>query len=196
MYCKFTRTDIVDYLLRFISQHDQEIANHSRGVEEFAVELARSLGLPVPTIQNISIAALLHDIGKLMIPQEILNKPGKLTLYEYELVKEHSENGFNFLKVLDFLNPMVADAVYAHHERYDGSGYPGGKAGEDIPFMARILTIADVYESITTDKVYRPAMTQKEAIDVLLEGRGTHFDPVLINIFINSHCVGAMVDTA
>lgn len=181
----FSQPDIADYLLRFIAQQDFATAKHSLNVKMIAVQFAENLDCSSQFIQNLSTAALLHDIGKMIIPKNVLHKPGRLTEAEFEIMKEHSQNGFNFLRSITQLN-HIAEAVLYHHEQYNGQGYPKGKAGKDIPLMSRILTIVDVYEAITADRVYRKAMTPEEAIKVLHDGRGIQFDPKLVTVFLQN----------
>ncbi|MDR3588678.1 MAG: HD-GYP domain-containing protein [Negativicutes bacterium] len=185
MFYPVLRIEIADYLLRFIAKQDIAIARHSWNVKSIAVNLAHNLDLSAEVSQELSTAALLHDIGKLIIPRRILHKPGKLTEAEFEIIKEHSPNGFHFLKAISQLE-HIAEAVLYHHEKFDGSGYPEGRAGEDIPLISRILTIADVYEATTADRVYRKAMTREMALAILYDGRGTQFDPSMVDIFLKN----------
>lgn len=175
-------TETTTHFLTLLAQHDQCTAAHSYNVERIAVNFAMKLNLSYQIIQDISTAALLHDIGKIKIPKKILRKPAKLTETEFEIIKKHSEYGFEILKATDQLKD-IAEAVLYHHEKINGEGYPMGKDGRNIPLVSRILSIADVYESITSDRVYRKAMTQKEALQVMYDGRGTHFDSILVSKF-------------
>lgn len=178
-----SKLDITAYLLNLIARHDPCTAKHAYNVENIAVQFAKKLGLSAQYIQDISTAALLHDIGKMAVPKQILNKSGNLTVTEFEIIKKHPEDGFNFLKTIDQFD-HIAEAILYHHEKFDGNGYPYGKAGEAIPLISRILAISDVYEAITSNRVYRKAMTQEEARRVISNGKGTHFDPVLVDIFL------------
>ena len=180
--CK-TRLEITNYLLALIHQHDVDTAKHSYNVANIAVRFARKLNLSSQMIKDISVAALLHDIGKIKIPRQILNKPEKLTKSEFEIMQRHSQYGF---VILNKIGPLqdIAEAVCCHHEKFDGNGYPSGKAGDQIPLMAQILSITDVYEALTSDRTYRKAMTQKEAFQVINSGRENHFNPELVNIFL------------
>lgn len=180
--CK-TRLEITNYLLALIHQHDVDTAKHSYNVANIAVRFARRLNLSSQMIKDISVAALLHDIGKIKIPRQILNKPEKLTKSEFEIMQRHSRYGF---VILNQIHPLqdIAEAVCCHHEKFDGNGYPSGKSGDEIPLIAQILSITDVYEALTSDRTYRKAMTQKEALQVINSGRGTHFNSVLVNMFL------------
>ncbi|WP_425058819.1 putative cyclic di-GMP phosphodiesterase [Sporomusa carbonis] len=171
-------------IFSLLVDHDLNTATHSYKVEQIAVKFAMKLNLAPQIIQDISHAAILHDIGKLQISQEILNKPGSLSPEEFEIVKKHSEYGFYMLSHIDeFKN--IRSAILYHHEKFDGSGYPEGRKGQNIPLISRILTIADVFEAVTSDRPYRQAISPIEALKIIEEGKGTHFDPVLSDVFIS-----------
>ncbi|MBP2661938.1 MAG: metal dependent phosphohydrolase [Firmicutes bacterium] len=182
----FPKSEVIAYLFQLIVNYNLSTAKHSCRVEKLAVGFAIRLGLSFQIIQLMSAAALLHDIGKIIIPKKILNKPEKLTKHEFEIIKQHPENGYHLLKKIDPLHQLenLAEAILFHHERYDGTGYPCGKAGDEIPLVARILSIADVYEAITSNRVYHKAMTQKEAKKIIGEGKESHFDPYLVDVFL------------
>ncbi|MEG6584153.1 HD domain-containing phosphohydrolase [Dendrosporobacter sp. 1207_IL3150] len=171
-------------LAHLIESRDEYTGSHSLRVREIAVEIGRELNLDSNIIQELSIAAELHDIGKIGIPESILNKPGKLSNLEYDIIKQHPILGYNALKNIDQL-VSVSEAILYHHERFDGTGYPTGKSGVKIPIIARILTIADVYEAITSNRIYRNAMTQEKAVEVMEDGRGSHFDPEILDVFFS-----------
>ena len=135
------------------------------------------------TRQAIEAAALLHDTGKLAIPEHILNKPGKLTASEFETMKSHVDIGADILSSIDFPYPVIP-IVRAHHECWNGSGYPAGLRGEEIPIGARILAVVDCFDALTSDRPYRPAMTAAEADAILLERRGTMYDPRVVDTFL------------
>lgn len=182
-----TKYEITNHFVGLISKHDKSTARHSRKVAKIANEFAMKLHLSPRMIDDISTAALLHDIGKIKIPKTILNKPEKLTINELEIIKRHSQYGFEILKSTDQCKG-IAEAVLCHHEKFNGKGYPTGKIGNDIPFIAQILSIVDVYEAITADRSYRKAMTQKGALQVICDGRETHFNATLANAFILGVC--------
>jgi putative nucleotidyltransferase with HDIG domain len=149
---------------------------HSKGVVALALEVGRELRLDAREQRNLEFGALLHDIGKLKVPDEILNKPGKLTPAEWEIIKKHPEDG---QKMLDRIGGVLAEVgltVRAHHERWDGGGYPDGLAGEAIPLNARIITACDSYSAMTTNRSYRAAMPREEALAELRRCAGTQFD--------------------
>jgi putative two-component system response regulator len=151
----------------------------------FSKLLAEQIGLEPELCERIRHAAPLHDVGKVAIPDAILHKPGKLTAQERAIVETHTEEGHRLLKgsssaVLD----MAATIALSHHERWDGSGYPRGLTGEAIPIEGRIVAIADVFDALTSDRVYRRAFPVKDAVRMMSEERGKHFDPVLLDAFL------------
>lgn len=172
----------VGALANLIDRRDTATGRHSAGVSEIARGIGRELGVAPDTLEEIAVAALLHDIGKIGIPESILSKPGRLTPEEYAVVQNHCEIGYNALKGIKPL-AGVAEYLLYHHERYDGQGYPAKKHGEEIPLISSILSVADVFEAITADRVYRPAMSLEEALAVMAAGRGTAFDPVVLDAF-------------
>jgi putative nucleotidyltransferase with HDIG domain len=182
-----TKSEVVKHLLNLISRHDAGTVRHSYNVARIAVKFAKTLNLPCQTVEDVSTAALLHDIGKIKIPKDILNKPEKLTEDEFEVIKKHSQYGFEILNNISQLKD-IAEAVYCHHEKYNGKGYPNGKAGQEIPFIAQILSITDVYDALTSDRIYRKAMTPKEASKVIYSEMESHFNSKLINSFLLGGC--------
>lgn len=172
----------VGALASLIDSRDTATGRHSAAVRDIALRIGRQLDLPPEVIEEISIAALLHDIGKIGVAEAILNKPGRLTEEEYAVIRQHPEIGYNTLAVVKPL-AKIAAYILSHHERFDGTGYPHGKKGEEIPLVARILCVADVYEAITADRIYRPAMSIPEAVRIMYEGRGIMFDPVVLDAF-------------
>jgi diguanylate cyclase (GGDEF)-like protein len=165
---------------------------HIRSIQQCAGMLAEAAGLPDKEVQAIRTAALLHDVGNMAVPEHILSKPDKLTPEEFERVKIHPRVGADILKNVPFEGP-VGEYVLCHHERWDGLGYPAGLRGEDIPLGARILAIADCYTTLQTDRPYRPARSDQEALEVVRRFAGTSFDPALVHLFVE--CVnGASVD--
>lgn len=157
---------------------------HSMNVSKYAVILAESLGMNASDIEVIRDAGLLHDIGKISIPERILQKTSRLTPEEYEIMKTHVENSTKMIRYLPDMD-YVIPAVVGHHERYDGKGYPRGLSGENIPYMARILTIADCFDAMTARRPYKQPMSISYAINELQDNSGTQFDPELVTQFIN-----------
>jgi putative nucleotidyltransferase with HDIG domain len=174
----------VETLAMAIDAKDDVTHNHVRRVQAYAVGLARALGVSdEQTIKAIEAAALLHDTGKLAVPEHILNKPGKLTESEFEKMKLHVDVGADILSLVEFPYPVVP-IVRCHHENWDGSGYPRGLSGEDIPLGARILSVVDCYDALTSDRPYRRRMTEQAALDILRERRGRMYDPTVVDTFI------------
>ena len=175
--------DTVVALATTLEMRDPYTAGHQKNVSRLAAKIAHAMGLPESEIEGIALAASLHDIGKLQVPVELLVKPGKLTAPEFRLVQDHVQAGYDILKGIDFPWP-VADMVLQHHERLDGSGYPAGKAGEAILLGARIIAVADVFESMTAHRPYRPALGTGMAVAELERGRGVLFDPAAVQACI------------
>lgn len=173
----------VEKLYKLIFNFDPEIAYHSSNVKKIALMLTENLGLSKQTKNDIANAALLHDIGKIMIPKSILGKPSTLTPKEFQIVKEHSLYGYQILENISGLQ-HIANAILYHHEFFNGTGYPTGKYGLEIPFISRVLAISDVYEAITSDRCYRKALSKEQANKMILEGSGTQFDPMLVDDFL------------
>jgi diguanylate cyclase (GGDEF)-like protein/putative nucleotidyltransferase with HDIG domain len=174
----------IETLAMAIDAKDQITHGHIRRVQIYAVGLAQKIGVTDPQlIQAIEAAALLHDMGKLAVPEYILNKPGRLTPAEFEKMKLHASVGADILSAIDFPYPVVP-IVRHHHENWNGAGYPDGIAGTDIPIGARILAVVDCFDALTSDRPYRPRLPDKDAIDILLERRGTMYDPLVVDTFI------------
>jgi putative nucleotidyltransferase with HDIG domain len=174
----------IDALAHAVDAKDQVTHGHLRRVQTTCVQLARAVGCTDPSqLHALEAASLLHDLGKLAIPEHILNKPGKLSPAEYATMKTHAEIGAEILSGIEFPFPVVP-IVRHPHENWDGSGYPAGLAGEDIPFGARILAVADCFDALTSDRPYRRAMHRLEALAVLVERRGTMYDPTLVDEFL------------
>ncbi|HZH33722.1 MAG TPA: diguanylate cyclase, partial [Pyrinomonadaceae bacterium] len=173
----------VQTLAAAVDAREQTSPGHTRRVQILAVELGKALLLPNEEIRALEAAAVLHDIGKLAVPDYILNKPGKLSRPEMDKVKIHVLVGAEILNNVDFPYPVVP-AVLHHHERWDGSGYPEGLRGEEIPVTARVLAIADAYDSMREERPYRAAMSRDEARRAVLAGAGTHLDPRLVDVFL------------
>lgn len=166
-----------------IDAKDHYTFSHSDNVAFYATELAKRLSLNEEIVENIRQAALLHDVGKIGIPEHILNKPGKLTMDEYEVMKGHVEASIDIIRHLPSLD-YVIPAVLGHHEYYDGSGYPRRIAGDNIPLTARILCVADAFDAMVSERCYKPAFPVEEALHRLERDAGKQFDPVLVDTFI------------
>ncbi len=173
----------VEALALAIDAKDQVTHGHIRRVQHYTMELARELHIADPRLLDaIRAAALLHDTGKLAVPEYVLNKPGPLTPAEYARMKTHATIGADILKSIDFPYP-VEPIVRHHHEKWDGTGYPSGLKAEHIPIGARILSVVDVYDALTSDRPYRPRMSRADALAILQNGRGSAFDPDVVDGF-------------
>ncbi|HZJ10120.1 MAG TPA: HD-GYP domain-containing protein, partial [Trueperaceae bacterium] len=161
---------------------DEDTAGHSKRVTEMTVKLARRLGVGADDLVHIQRGALLHDIGKMGIPDEILLKRGPLTAHEFDVMKQHPVYAYELLSPIEFLRPAI-DIPYCHHERWDGTGYPRGLKGDQIPMSARIFAVVDVYDALTSDRPYRDAWTPKAARAHIRSGAGSHFDPAVSSAF-------------
>jgi diguanylate cyclase (GGDEF)-like protein/putative nucleotidyltransferase with HDIG domain len=171
----------IEALALAIEAKDQTTHTHLQRVRVYAVEIAKEIGLPPDEIEALRAAALLHDIGKLAVPEHIINKPGRLTPEEFEKMKVHPLVGAEILDRVAFPYP-VAPIVRSHHERWDGSGYPAGLAGEEIPVGARILAVVDCLDALASDRQYRPAMPLDQAMGKVKEKAGTWFDPKVVEV--------------
>ena len=167
-----------------VDARDHYTRSHSKKVNEYAVALAEALNLEPLEITKLSTCALLHDIGKIGISDEILNKPGKLNAEEWEVVKNHPQLGTTIVSHIRQLAPCV-NGILHHHERYDGTGYPKGLKGEDIPLEARILAVADAFSAMTSERPHSEASSYEEAMEELKRGAGTQFDPNLVEVFLS-----------
>ena len=165
-------------------KRDPYTSGHMERVAELAVQIGLKLGLDENMIKGIELGGVIHDIGKIYIPAEILNRPGKLSKSEFEMIKTHSQVGYEIIKDIDFPWP-VAEMVLSHHERLDGSGYPNGLKGDEITLEARILAVADVIEAVSSHRPYRPALGIEEGIKIIKEGKGHHFDPKVVDACID-----------
>jgi putative nucleotidyltransferase with HDIG domain len=162
---------------------DQETGGHSFRVALFAVELARVLGIQGEALKAIEWGALLHDVGKMVVPDDILRKGSPLTDEEWLIMKQHPNWGYEMLAEVSFLQSEALDLIYSHHERWDGAGYPRGLAGEDIPLGARVFAVVDTYDAITSDRPYRRARPHAVAIAELQRVSGQQLDPRVVEAF-------------
>ncbi|MET0087596.1 MAG: HD-GYP domain-containing protein [Sedimenticola sp.] len=162
---------------------DPYTAGHQRRVAAIAVMIAEEMGLPQERIDGLSMAASVHDIGKISIPSQILSKPGRLLPEEFSLIKTHSQAGYNILERIDFPWP-AADIVAQHHEQCDGSGYPNGLSADEILLEAKIIAVADVFEAMTAHRPYRPSLGTERAIRTINDRRGSGFDVEVVDAFL------------
>lgn len=175
--------ETVESLSQAIEAKDSYTQGHSMRVSEYACALAGKMGLPSKRIENLKMAAILHDIGKIGIEENILNKPGKLTAEEYEKIKQHPVIGMKIIQGIDFLKE-ASNIIYSHHERNDGKGYPDGIKNQEINLEACILSVADVFDALTSERPYRGAMTVQEALDIIEQEKGKQFDSKIAEAFI------------
>jgi len=174
----------IDGWSRAMDFRDLETANHTQRVAEMTVELAEKMGFNKSQIKQARQGALLHDIGKMAVPDSILLKPDKLTDEEWVIMRKHPEYALEMLWPINFLRPATLDIPYCHHEHWDGSGYPRGLNGEEIPLAARIFSVIDVWDSLSFDRPYRKAWPQEKVIDYIQEQSGKYFDPKVVNVFL------------
>lgn len=186
-------TDIVGSIIRnpnalqwlsLIKNKDEYTAEHCLRVCVFAVSVGRELGMLEGDLINLGISGFLHDVGKTRVPDEVLNKPGRFTDKEFEVMKSHSTHGKNILLSQSGVPPIAVDVAYTHHERIDGLGYPRKLEGHKISSFARIISIVDAYDAMTSVRVYKTAMSSLESLRIIFEEKGVHFDAELAEIFI------------
>ncbi|RIX45148.1 MAG: HD-GYP domain-containing protein [Rhodocyclales bacterium GT-UBC] len=168
----------------FIEKRDPYTAGHQQQVARLCDAIASQLGMDAERRNGLRLGASIHDIGKISVPAEILARPGRLITPEYEIIRTHPEMGYDILKGIEFPWP-IAEMIYQHHERLDGSGYPRQLSGEQICLEARILCVADVFDAMTSHRPYRAARPVEEGIAELQRGRGTIYDPLVVDAFMN-----------
>src|SRR6266498_2472961 len=161
---------------------DQETEDHSQRVTELTLKLAKILGMSDDEIMHIRRGALLHDMGKIGIPDSILHKPAALTDEEWVVMRKHPQFVYDMLYSVEYLRPAL-NIPYCHHEKWDGTGYPRGLKGEQIPLAARLFAVVDVWDALTSDRPYRPAWSQEDALIFIREQSGSHFDPQVVDLF-------------
>jgi putative nucleotidyltransferase with HDIG domain len=171
---------IIHAMSLVVETRDPYTAGHQRRVADLAATIAKTMDLKEWTTRGIRVAGLLHDVGKLSVPAEILSKPGKLNQTEFDIIKSHSQISYNILELIEFPWP-VKEAVLQHHERLDGSGYPDGVSGDDIILEARILGVADVVEAISSHRPYRPALGLEYAMKEITSKKGTLYDTKVVD---------------
>jgi len=173
----------IQALARVVEWRDPYTAGHQQRVAELASAIGSEMGLPKDLVDGIRMAGFVHDIGKIAVPSDILNKPGRLSEGELSLIKEHPKVGYDILKDIDFPWP-IAQSVLFHHERMDGSGYPQGISGDEILLEARILAVADVVEAMSSHRPYRPALGIDAALEKIQEDKGISYDPQVVDACI------------
>lgn len=183
---KKLRTSLLDSitaLAAIVEMRDPYTSGHQRRVAQLAIAIARKMQLSEEQVEGIHLASVVHDVGKIRVPAEILSKPGRLSELEFALIKDHPRNGYEILSPIDFPWP-IAQIVLQHHERLDGSGYPQGLRGEQITLEARILSVADVVEAMSSHRPYRAGLGEEAALGEISANRGMHFDPLVVDACI------------
>jgi putative nucleotidyltransferase with HDIG domain len=178
-------------LLRHFISKDEYTEHHSHRVSVYAARIATHLSLPTARIEDVRAAGLLHDIGKLEISRELLYKAARFTREEYDEIQRHVDKGVAVLETVGGSLRRVIPIVLAHHDKFNGSGYHPTK-GEEIPLEARIISVADVYDALTSDRPYRKAMSPFEAKEIIIKGTGTDFDPQVVEAFLAAFRFGEM----
>ncbi len=176
-------TELLSAFAKYVDSKEPNMEGHSKRVADYSYRIARRLGMTRKQCEEIYDTALVHDIGKCYIPDYILKKPDSLTEGEYEVVKTHTSRGAEMLMDCKSI-PNIADGAMYHHERYDGSGYPTGMAGEDIPLVGRIIAVADAYDVMNSESVYMQRVTPEIIRKELMDGCGSQFDPMLVEVFL------------
>ncbi len=169
---------------RAMDLRDKETEGHSQRVTQLTLDLAKAAGMNQEQLIHVRRGALLHDMGKLGIPDSILHKPDKLSAEEWVLMRQHPQQAYNMLYPIEYLHPAL-DIPHCHHEKWDGTGYPRGLKGEEIPLAARIFAVVDVWDAITSERPYRHPMPEAEALQYIREQSGLHFDPQAVELFFN-----------
>jgi putative two-component system response regulator len=168
---------------RALDLRDKETEGHSRRVTQLTLELAKAAGLQGEALTHIRRGALLHDIGKLGIPDAVLLKPASLDDEEWELMRHHPQMAYDMLYPIEYLRPAI-EIPYCHHEKWDGTGYPRRLKGEEIPLSARLFAVVDVWDALTSERPYRPAWSPEKALAHIREQAGKHFDPQVVELFL------------
>jgi putative nucleotidyltransferase with HDIG domain len=182
-------------LTNAIESRDPSMLGHSARVADLAVTLGRTLGWTSERVEVLRLGGLLHDVGKLAVSQRVLAKAGPLDPDELESIRQHPLTGARLLEPIAEARPALGCVLF-HHERWDGDGYPTGRAGDAIPLEARVLAVADAYDAMTTSRPYRRALTTRSALDEIARGAGTQFDPVLATLFVAMWAEAAPVAAA
>lgn len=167
----------------FYITRDKQTGDHTKQVTEMTLRIAQGLGVKEEELVHIRRGALLHDIGKMGIPDNILLKPGPLTDEEWGIMKQHPIYAYELLNSIEYLRPAL-DIPYCHHEKWDGTGYPRGLKGEEIPLSARIFAVVDVWDALISDRPYRPAWLKEKALEHIRFLSGIHFDPKVVDMFL------------
>ncbi|WP_372995560.1 HD-GYP domain-containing protein [Lutispora sp.] len=177
--------ELVCNFLKDLFEYNQETAFHCTRVCKLSIAVGKLFNISELEMKRLCMASILHDIGKIEVPKSILNKPSLLTNHEYETIKKHSHSGYMMIKKFDYLKES-AELILYHHERYDGNGYPYGICGKDIPFISRIISVADAYDAMISKRPYRSALSVNEALQILHKEKGKQFDGEVVDGFIEA----------
>ncbi len=182
-YGKAMKSQTINMVLHHINTNFEQEQRHTEKVSEYCEAIAKAMKLNKKEVGIVKNAAALHDVGKIMVPPQILNKPGKLTREEFDIIKRHPEIGYQMLKSVDDY-VMLAEYVLYHHERWDGTGYPEGLSGVRIPLYSRIIAVADAFEAMTASRPYQKIKAKEEAITELIRCSDAQFDPEIVSVFV------------
>jgi putative nucleotidyltransferase with HDIG domain len=180
------RNQTIKVIIKTLNEANPREKIHAEKVSQLSRSIGEVLNLDVEVLKELEIAGLLHDIGKIALNENVLNKPDKLTEMEYEQIKRHPEIGYQILKSVDVYTKL-ADYVLSHHERWDGKGYPRGLSALEIPFIARIISVEDTLEAMIGERPYRETMSMDQAIEELKRNAGTQLDPSIVEAVVNHH---------
>ena len=170
-----------------LESHFKETGNHVKRISEMMYRFCMLNGGTLPESEMLKSASSMHDLGKIAIPDAILKKPGKLTEEEFEIIKSHTVHGYNILSKSNVhILKVAAEIAFYHHEKFDGSGYPNRRKGEEIPLYARMMAIVDVFDAMTHKRVYKDAYSIEDTLDYIVRNKGTHFDPALVDLFVEN----------
>ena len=175
----------IEAFVRALEMRDREPVGHTHQVTEITARLARAVGVDKEAIPHLRRGALLHDIGKLGVPESIVQKSGQLTDQEWNVMRLHPQIAYDLLSPIVYLHPAL-EIPYCHHEKWDGSGYPQGLKGDQIPLSARIFAVVDVWDALISDRPFRKAWSEYQANHYLEEHSGSYFDPEIVGIFLNA----------
>ena len=175
--------DTVNIVIKAVEARDSFTRGHTERVTELAKAIGTQMRLPEEQLFNLEIGSLLHDVGQISVPDAILQKPGPLEQEEYDRVKKHPEDGKNLVEPIPYLEEAIPTILY-HHERFDGSGYPKKLKGQQIPLAGRIIAVADVFDALTNERPYRDRLPTEKAVQMIKEGKGSKFDPVVVDVFL------------
>jgi HD-GYP domain-containing protein (c-di-GMP phosphodiesterase class II) len=186
-YKSMLQNDIVQSFIKTLEFHDDYTRGHSELVAKYSLKIGEVLGLEKKELEDLYWAAIMHDIGKIIIPVDILNKKEKLSDSEFHLIKKHPVIGYKIISKSETLK-NISEFVLYHHERWDGKGYPKGLKGNEIPLLSQIISVGDSWHAMTSERPYKNKLSVEEGIEELIRNRGTQFYPEILDIFIENKC--------